>query len=90
MIKHEIGDIVRHKTTRITGKVIGYGYRKVTDSYYLTTLKVELREYNSIPIQPVAEDLFDRWQTLKGRRERILACTLPHFPKPQLTLCEIG
>ena len=83
----EIGDIVRHKTTGITGKVIAYGYRKVSDSYYLTTLKVELGAYS--PIAPIAEDLFNRWQ-MQNRRERILACTLPHFPKPQHTLCKIG
>jgi hypothetical protein len=82
----EIGDIVRHKATAITGRVIGYGYRKVTDSYYLTTLKVELREYRYIPIQPVVEDLFGRWEVKRERQ--ILACTLPHFPKR--ILCEIG
>ena len=84
----EIGDIVRHKSTGITGKVIGYGYRRVSDSYYLTTLKVELGAYS--PIAPIAEDLFDRWQTLQNSREQILACTLPHFLTPQLTLCEIS
>ena len=84
----KIGDRVRHKTTGINGKVIGYGYRKVSDSYYLTTLKVEIGAYS--PITPVAEDLFNRWQTLQDRRERILACTLPHFPKPQHTLCGIS
>ena len=84
----EIGDIVRHKSTGITGKVIGYGYRRVSDSYYLTTLKVELGAYS--PIAPIAEDLFDRWQTLQNSREQILACTLPHFPTPQRALCEIG
>lgn len=84
MIK--VGDLVRHKTTGITGQVIAYGYRKVTDSYYLTTLKVELQEYRSIPIQPVAEDLFERWEVRQDRR--IAACTLPYFPKR--ILCEIG
>lgn len=53
-----IGNRVRHKTTGITGEVIGYGYRKVSDSYYLTTLKVKLGAYS--PIAPIAEDLFDR------------------------------
>ena len=84
----EIGDCVRHKATGITGRVIGYGYRKVSDSYYLTTLKVELGAYS--PIAPIAEDLFDRWQTLQDRPKRILACTLPHFPKPQRTSCGIS
>ncbi len=55
----EIGDRVQHKTTGITGKVISYGYRQVTDSYYLTTLKVELLSYS--PIRPIAEDLFEKW-----------------------------
>ena len=83
---HKIGDLVRHKTTGMTGKVIGYGHRQVSDSYYLTTLKVELGVDRSIPIQPVAEDLLSRWQA-KGEK-RILACTLPHFPKR--TPCKIG
>ncbi|MEY2858108.1 MAG: hypothetical protein RLZZ74_2420 [Cyanobacteriota bacterium] len=67
MVVHIIGDRVQHETTGITGKVIGYGYRKVTESYYLTTLKVELFSYNSI--RPIVEDLFERWQ--------VLACSLP-------------
>ena len=83
---HKIGDIVRHKTTGMTGKVIGYGHRQVSDSYYLTTLKVELGVDRSIPIQPVAEDLLSRWQA--KREKRILACTLPHFP--QRTPCKTG
>lgn len=82
----EIGDTVRHKTTSITGQVIGYGYRKVTDSYYLTTLKVELRGDRSLSIQIVAEDLFEKWEIKRDRR--ILACTLPHFPRR--TLCKIA
>ncbi len=80
----KVGDIVRHKTTGLTGKVIGYGYHKVNLSYYLTTLKVELR--SSSPIRPIAEDLLEKWQVWHNRR--ILACTLPHFPKH--TLCKIG
>ena len=82
----EIGDIVQHQTTGITGIVIGYGYRKVSDSYCLTTLKVKLGSYS--PIAPVAEDLFEQWQTLQNRRIR--ACVLPYFPKPKRTLYEIG
>lgn len=81
----QIGTCVRHKATGITGKVIGYGNRKVNDNYYLTTLKVELKP--SSWIAPTAEDLFDRWQIWHDRRIR--ACTLPHFPKSQPTLCEI-
>lgn len=76
--RYKIGDLVRHKKTGMTGKVIGYGYRKITDSYYLTTLKVELGVDRSIPIQPVAEDLLEKWQA--KQEKRILACTLPHFP----------
>ncbi len=82
----EIGDIVQHRATSLKGKVIGYGYRQVADSCYLTTLKVELRSYSSCPIQPIAEDLFDQWQV--DRRIQTLACTLPRFPKG--TLCEVA
>jgi hypothetical protein len=73
MVVHIIGDRVQHETTGITGKVIGYGYRKVTESYYLTTLKVELISYSSI--QPIVEDLFERWQVWQERQ--ILVCSLP-------------
>ena len=71
------GDIVRHKATGITGKVIGYGKRIVSDRYYSTTLKVELQ--SDSPIKPMAEDVVEKW---KRRDKRILACTLPYFPKP--------
>ena len=77
----KVGDLVQHKLTKITGKVIGYGERKFTDGYYLTTLKVELRADNQI--SPIAEDLPERWQARQNRR--ILACTLPHFPKGNLS-----
>jgi hypothetical protein len=81
----KVGDLVQHKTTGMTGNVIGYGYRKISDSYYLTTLKVELCSYSSISsIVPIAEDLLDRWKTRQDRQ--ILACTLPHFPKRTSTL----
>ncbi|MEY2833073.1 MAG: hypothetical protein RLZZ574_2332 [Cyanobacteriota bacterium] len=73
MVVHIIGDRVKHETTGITGKVIGYGYRKVTESYYLTTLKVELLSYSSI--RPIVEDLFERWQDWQDKQ--ILACALP-------------
>jgi hypothetical protein len=73
MVVHIIGDRVQHETTGITGKVIGYGYRKVTESYYLTTLKVELFSYNSI--RPIVEDLFERWQVWQDKQ--ISACSLP-------------
>ena len=71
----KVGDLVRH-TTGITGKVIGYGERKVSDRYYSTTLRVELRSHT--PIVPIAEDVVEKWMC---RDKRILACTLPHFPK---------
>ena len=78
------GDLVRHRATGITGKVIGYGQRQVTDSYYSTTLKVELQSYD--PIRPIAEDVVEKWKM--RRDKRILACTLPHFPKR--TVSRIG
>ena len=65
LIMLKVGDRVQHKTTGITGTIIGYGYRKINDSYYLTTLKVELISY--LPISPIAEDLFDRWQIWQER-----------------------
>ncbi|WP_319419703.1 hypothetical protein [Pleurocapsa sp. FMAR1] len=83
----KIGDLVQHKTTGKIGKIVGYGCR-VGDDYNLTTLKVELRSYSSCPIQPIAEDLFDRWQALPDRQIKILACTLPRFSKS--SLCEVA
>lgn len=80
---YKIGDLVRHKTTGMTGKVIGYGHRLVSDRYYSTTLKVELKIDSSSPIQPLAEDLMKKWKLKQDRQ--ILACTLPHFPKPSLS-----
>ena len=71
------GDRVRHKATGLTGKVIGYGKREVADSFYSTTLKVELQSYD--PIKPIAEDVVEKWKMCRGKR--ILACTLPYFPK---------
>ena len=73
----EVGDIVRHKATGITGKVIGHGKREVRDRYCTITLKVELRSYD--PIRPIAEDVIEKWKMCRGKR--ILACTLPYFPK---------
>ena len=73
----KIGDRVRHKTTGFTGKVIGYGERRVSDSYYATTLKVELRSDTSIA--PTAEDIVEKWKLCQEKR--VLACTLPYFPK---------
>ena len=70
----KVGDLVRH-TTGITGKVIGYGER-ISDRYHSTTLRVELR--SDTAIVPIAEDVVEKWMC---RDKRILACTLPHFPK---------
>jgi hypothetical protein len=56
----KIGDCVRHKTTGMIGNIIDYGDRKISDSYYLTTLKVEIPSFDSI--DPIAEDLCDLWQ----------------------------
>ena len=73
----KIGNIVRHKAAGITGKVIGYGKRQAADSYYTTTLKVELR--SEYPIAPIAEDAVEKWEICRSKRT--LACTLPYFPK---------
>ena len=72
----KIGDRVRHKTTGLTGKVIGYGEREVKDSYCSTTLKVELQ--SDTPITPIAEDIVEKWMC---QNKRVIACTLPYFPK---------
>ena len=72
----KIGNRVRHKTTGMIGKIIDYGDRKISDSYYLTTLKVEIPSSDSI--KPIAEDLSDRWQIWQ---KKILACTLPYPAK---------
>lgn len=78
----KVGDIVRHKATGLTGKVIGYGKRQVADSSYSTTLKVELQSQVELQsygyIQPMAEDAVSKWKIHQNKR--ILACTLPHFP----------
>ena len=73
----KVGDTVRHKATGLTGKVIGYGKRHASDRHYQPTLKVELQSYD--PIKPMAEDVAEKWKIC--RNKRVLACTLPHFPK---------
>lgn len=60
----KIGDIVKHQKTGNVGKIIDYGYQKITDSYYLTTLRVELS--NSDSMTSIAEDLFEQWQVWQG------------------------
>lgn len=82
----EIGTRVRHKVTGITGKVIGYGQRQQTDSYCTTTLKVELRSCD--PIRPIAEDTIGKWQVCRDKK--ILACTLPYFPKPTASKASVA
>ena len=32
----KVGDLVRHKTTGITGKVIGFGHRRISDRFFFT------------------------------------------------------
>ena len=83
----KIGDLVQHKTTKITGIVIGYGVRQTDCDYALRTLrdraitlKVELKSDESI--KPIAEDVCDKW---KIRHERVLACSLPYFPQRKLS-----
>ena len=77
----KIGDLVQHKTTKITGKVIGYGEREIAPGDYMTTLQVELQSYE--PIRPIAEDLIGKWKIRSNYRIR--ACSLPHFPKYKLS-----
>ena len=74
----KIGDLVQHKTTKITGRVIGYGVSQNSDR--AITLKVELKSYDSI--KPIAEDVCKKWKICP---EKVLACRLPHFPPPQLS-----
>lgn len=62
----KIGDIVKHQKTGNIGKIIDYGYQKISDSYYLTTLRVELFSYSSMT--PTVEDLFEQWQVWQGDR----------------------
>ena len=77
----KIGDLVQHKTTKITGKVIGYGEREILGNDYMTTLQVELQSYE--PVRPIAEDILEKWRIRPNRR--IQACSLPHFPKYKLS-----
>ena len=67
MLMLNIGDRVQHKQTGSVGKIIGYGYQKITDSYYLTTLKVEV--FKDTPVEPIIEDLFNQWQAWQDRRD---------------------
>ncbi|MBW4536289.1 MAG: hypothetical protein RLZZ574_1341 [Cyanobacteriota bacterium] len=62
----KIGDIVKHQKTGNIGKIIDYGYQKISDSYYLTTLRVELFTYSSMT--STVEDLFEQWQVWQGDR----------------------
>jgi hypothetical protein len=63
----KIGDIVKHQKTGNIGKIIDYGYQKISDSYYLTTLRVELFTYSSMT--STVEDLFEQWQVWQGDRQ---------------------
>ena len=74
----KIGDLVRHKTADITGTVIGYGIR--LDEARTITIKVKIKAEDSFDL--IAEDVCNKW---KIRHQRILACTLPHFPQRQLS-----
>ena len=74
----KIGDLVRHKTAKITGKVIGYGIRP--DDNRTITVKVKIRTEESFDL--IAEDACNKWTI---RHQRVLACTLPHFPQRQLS-----
>jgi hypothetical protein len=67
MLMLNIGDRVQHKQTGRVGQIIGYGYQKITDSYYLTTLKVEL--FKDSPVKPTIEDLFNQWQAWQDKRD---------------------
>ncbi|MEN9520857.1 MAG: hypothetical protein RLZZ381_3445 [Cyanobacteriota bacterium] len=62
----KVGDIVKHQKTGNIGKIIDYGYQKISDSYYLTTLRVELFTYSSMT--STVEDLFEQWQVWQGDR----------------------
>lgn len=73
----KIGDSVRHKTAKITGTVIGYGIRQDNDR--TITIKVKIRTEDSFDL--IAEDVCNKWTM---RHQRVLACTLPRFPQPQL------
>jgi hypothetical protein len=67
----KIGDIVKHQKTGNIGKIIDYGYQKISDSYYLTTLRVELFTYSSMT--STVEDLFEQWQVWQGDRHTRLS-----------------
>ena len=75
----KVGDLVQHKTTKITGTVIGYGVRQ-TDCDRAITLKVELKSDESI--KPIAEDVCEKWKICQ---KRVLACSLPYFPQRKLS-----
>ena len=73
----KFGNVVRHKAASITGKVIGYGKRQVTNGYYITTLKVELR--SEYPIAPIAEDAVERWEMYRSKKRAV--CNLSYLPQ---------
>ena len=89
----KVGDLVQHKTAKITGTVIGYGVRQ-TDGDRAVTLKVELKSDRPIRpiaenvydlnewIKPIAEDVCERWRI---RQPKVLACRLPYFPQRKLS-----
>jgi hypothetical protein len=60
-----VNDYAFHQSTKVIGKVIGYGHRLVNDSY-VPTLKVLIPDLS----QPskkhaIAEDLVSRWMPVK-------------------------
>lgn len=73
---YKIDNKVRHKTTGIKGKVIGYGDCETSAGHYITTLQVELRSQGSI--KHIAEELCAHSKIWHDRK---LACSLPFPPK---------
>lgn len=58
MIMLNIGDHVQHIETGNIGRIVGYGYQKTNDSYYLTTIKVELQLNCKFPDDPTVNNHF--------------------------------
>ena len=63
----KIGDVVLHKTTKQSGKVVGYGHQ-IVSGVYLPTLTVRVLEGTGINPGSFVEDLSSEWLPIESEK----------------------